>query len=136
MENIWNETILDDIQEMVYIVNAETFQLVEANKKIKQRFPKYCKGMKCYQLFYSANGPCQDCGIAKTMETNTEVRIIKELSQEKQRVQVVFHKYRQRENLCICTITDIPSSIKSSVMLENVLNGIRAATYVVNPKTY
>lgn len=140
MENIWNEKILDDIQERVYIINADTFQLVEANKKIKKRFPQYQKGVPCYRLFHEAEKPCPDCGIAEAIRTKQEVKIIKERKEDKQHIQITFNQYQykpdQKEKLCICIATDVTNVIKSSTMLKNVLNGMRAATYAVNPETY
>lgn len=83
MENIWNEKAFSDIQEMVYMIDSDTYQLVAANKRIKERFPEYCKRMKCYKLLYKINEPCQNCDIKAVIKTNTEVNVVKELVEQK-----------------------------------------------------
>lgn len=68
---------------MVYMIDSDTYQLVAANKRIKERFPEYCKGMKCYKLLHKINEPCENCGIKEALKTNTEVNIVKELVEQK-----------------------------------------------------
>ena len=68
---------LNELEEMAYITNVQTDELVFINttgKKILQIEEQCYKGKLCYQVLYGRNAPCKECPRALLREDNYFVR--------------------------------------------------------------
>ncbi|MBC7128776.1 MAG: PAS domain S-box protein [Thermoplasmatales archaeon] len=54
-------SILEGIDEPIYISNPETYEILFVNKKIKNLFGKDVIGEKCYKVFQNLDKPCEFC---------------------------------------------------------------------------
>ena len=53
--------ILDEISELVYISDMETYDLLYINKAVKERFRRDFHGKKCYEYLQGRECPCEFC---------------------------------------------------------------------------
>ena len=60
-ENEQLKAILDYMQEMVYVVDKDTYEPVFFNRTIRQAVPENSAKEPCYYRFHSLEGPCPDC---------------------------------------------------------------------------
>jgi len=67
-----NLKILDEIQNLIYISDIETYDLIFLNKHALQRLKikekKSCYG-KCYKILYGKNEPCEFCNNDKLIKS-------------------------------------------------------------------
>ncbi|MEM2935144.1 MAG: PAS domain S-box protein [Candidatus Thermoplasmatota archaeon] len=54
-------SILEGIDEPIYISNPKTYEILFVNKKIKNLFGKDVIGKKCYKIFQNRDRPCNFC---------------------------------------------------------------------------
>jgi PAS domain S-box-containing protein len=53
--------LTDGIDEIIYVIDPDTYEILFANKKTKELFGKKIIGKKCYELFQNLNRPCPFC---------------------------------------------------------------------------
>ncbi|MGM0653206.1 MAG: PAS domain S-box protein, partial [Bacillota bacterium] len=54
-------SIFDSINEIVYVSDPYTYELLYMNKKMRERFSKKILGEKCYKVLQGKNEPCEFC---------------------------------------------------------------------------
>ena len=54
-------SLFDNIDEIVYVADPETYELLYVNAPVKAIFGKDIIGRKCYKVFQSLDGPCDFC---------------------------------------------------------------------------
>ncbi len=135
MKSFWNESLLDQINDMVYVVRADNYQLISANQRFKERFPEYHQGAKCYKLIFGIDQPCEVCGIKQANESQA-VKLHKKINNGEM-IQVSFQKkLANGSEICICTASNLPSVAESTEIIRDILNSINAAAYTINPDTH
>lgn len=108
MKSFWNESILDQIKDMVYVVCSNDYQLVSANQRFKERFPEYHKGIKCHKLIFGSDTPCEICGINEA--TKDKPAVLNKYIDDGEMIEVSFQKkYKDDLELCLCTASNLPS---------------------------
>jgi PAS domain S-box-containing protein len=55
------QAILDGMDELVYVLDPDTYEILFANKKLKELIGKQILGKKCYKVFQNLNQPCTLC---------------------------------------------------------------------------
>jgi PAS domain S-box-containing protein len=53
--------VTDGIDEIIYVIDPDTYEILFANKKTKELFGKKTIGKKCYEVFQNLNRPCPSC---------------------------------------------------------------------------
>lgn len=53
--------LFDGIDEVIYVTDPETYEILFANKKIKETFGEKIIGKKCYKIFQNLSQPCPFC---------------------------------------------------------------------------
>ena len=53
--------LTDGIDEIIYVIDPDTYEILFANKKTKELFGKKIIGKKCYEVFQNLNRPCPFC---------------------------------------------------------------------------
>ena len=53
--------LTDGIDEIIYVVDPDTYEILFANKKTKELFGEKTIGKKCYEVFQNLNRPCLFC---------------------------------------------------------------------------
>ena len=53
--------LCDGIDEPIYVSDPETYEILFANKKLKELFGEKISGRKCYKVFQNLNNPCPFC---------------------------------------------------------------------------
>ena len=71
--------LTDGIDEIVYIVDPDTYKVIFANKKTKDVFGKKILGKKCYKIFQNLNRPCSFCTNKHLFRENAEKTCIRRL---------------------------------------------------------
>lgn len=63
LETPWDQltSILDAIDEMVYVADPETFEILYANPAKRRLFGENIVGRKCYDAFQGLDSPCDFC---------------------------------------------------------------------------
>ena len=78
-KKIWEElekerkqliSVFNGIDEPLYITDPKTYEILFANKTIKQLFGKNIIGKKCYKVFQNLNKPCDFCTNDKILGKN------------------------------------------------------------------
>ena len=54
-------SIFDSIDEPVYVVGPETYEILYVNSAVKGQFGKNIVGKKCYKVFQNLEAPCDFC---------------------------------------------------------------------------
>lgn len=73
------DSIVENMDEMVYVCDAETRELYYLNPAGRKSTGIYdYKGRKCYQVLHDRNTPCEFCSRQKISEEKTSVRQIEE----------------------------------------------------------
>ena len=54
-------SLFDNIDEMVYVVDLETYEILYANLYLKKLFDKRLVGELCYNALYGRSSPCESC---------------------------------------------------------------------------
>jgi len=53
--------LTDGMDEMIYVIDPDTYEILFANNKTKEVFGKKILGKKCYEIFQNLNRPCPFC---------------------------------------------------------------------------
>jgi len=53
--------LTDGIDEIIYVIDPDTYEILFTNKKTKELFGKKILGKKCYEVFQNLNRPCPFC---------------------------------------------------------------------------
>ncbi len=53
----------DNLSVAVYIIDANSYELLYLNEKLAKRYPDYTLGKTCYEAFYHIDKPCISCPI-------------------------------------------------------------------------
>jgi len=59
LENL--RTLSDGIDEPIYVLDPDNYEILFANKKTEELFGKDIIGKKCYKVFQNLNHPCPSC---------------------------------------------------------------------------
>ena len=62
--------LFDGIDEPIYVSDPDTYQILFANKKLKELAGKTILGRKCYKVFQNLNRPCGFCTNKYILEEN------------------------------------------------------------------
>ena len=54
-------SIFDGIDEMVYVSDPETYEIIYVNTAMKDVFKRDVRGEKCYKVFQGKDSPCEFC---------------------------------------------------------------------------
>ncbi|MCD6432199.1 PAS domain S-box protein, partial [Candidatus Bathyarchaeota archaeon] len=54
-------SLFDGIDEPIYVSDPDTYEILFANKKLKETFGEKILGKKCYKVFQNLNKPCPFC---------------------------------------------------------------------------
>ncbi len=54
-------SIFDSISEVIVVVDVQTYEILYANKFVKNRFGEDLIGHRCYERFYGLDCPCDHC---------------------------------------------------------------------------
>ncbi|MFQ6067941.1 MAG: PAS domain S-box protein [Candidatus Bathyarchaeia archaeon] len=53
--------LFDGVDETMYVSDPDTYDVLFANKKVKELFGRHVIGKKCYKVFQNLNSPCSFC---------------------------------------------------------------------------
>jgi len=53
--------LFDGIGEPIYVLDSDTYEILFANKKLKELAGEKILGKKCYKVFHNLNHPCPSC---------------------------------------------------------------------------
>lgn len=70
--SICSEALLDSMKQWAYAVDSETYELLYANKGLKEYFPKITEGSVCYRVLKEQEEPCANCPIIRMKGANLE----------------------------------------------------------------
>jgi len=70
--------LTDGIDEIVYVVDPKTYEILFANKKAEKTFGKKILNKKCYKIFQNLNHPCPFCTNKYLFEKNKKI-LVREL---------------------------------------------------------
>lgn len=59
------KNILDSMPAEIYVVDIHSSEILYMNKKMQRSYGRNCVGQTCYQAFYKASAPCEDCNYLK-----------------------------------------------------------------------
>lgn len=66
MEDHINSQILDEMTELIYVADTETYELLYVNASAKEQFQLHdIKGVKCYKALQNKEYPCEFCTNAR-----------------------------------------------------------------------
>ncbi|MBX5328648.1 MAG: PAS domain S-box protein [Candidatus Bathyarchaeia archaeon] len=74
--------LTDGIDEIVYVVDPENYEILFVNKKAKKVFGAKIAGKKCYAIFHGRKTPCPFC-TNKQLKKETNRTCIRELQNKK-----------------------------------------------------
>lgn len=63
-------SIFEGIDEPIYVVDPQTYEILYANKALKRRFGENIIGKKCYKTFQDLDNPCDFCTNDKILGEN------------------------------------------------------------------
>jgi len=69
----------EGIDEIVYVVDPDTYEILFANKKTKEVFGEKILGKKCYEVFQNLNEPCPFCNNNQLFQEKLEKNYIRGL---------------------------------------------------------
>ncbi|MEM3459047.1 MAG: PAS domain S-box protein [Candidatus Bathyarchaeia archaeon] len=75
--------LTDGIDEIVYVVDPENYEILFANKKTRKVFGAKIVGEKCYKIFHGRRKPCPFCTNKELVRKGTERTCIRELQNKK-----------------------------------------------------
>ncbi len=64
--------IINHMQEMIYIVDKETFELLFFNQTIRQALPEVSVPQACYYRFHGFSEPCPNCPVKDLSDNGAE----------------------------------------------------------------
>ncbi len=67
--------LTDGIDEIIYVIDPDSYEILFANKKAKELFGKKILGKKCYEVFHSLNRPCPFCTNKHLLREKEKTRI-------------------------------------------------------------
>lgn len=53
--------VLDQIDEIIYIADMESYELLYLNRIGRERFGEHSQGVKCYEHLQGETAPCNFC---------------------------------------------------------------------------
>lgn len=72
------QTVLDNMDSSVYVINPADYRLAFINQKTKKLFPKAKNGDCCYQTFRGYASPCPDCPV-KALDCEEHTKVTREI---------------------------------------------------------
>ncbi|MEG1810415.1 MAG: EAL domain-containing protein [Clostridia bacterium] len=73
-----SESVLDSINDSIYICDKDTYNLIYANDNLCKRMgvtQEICKNKKCYEILMQRSTPCKFCTIANMAEDKVYTRL-------------------------------------------------------------
>jgi PAS domain S-box-containing protein len=64
--------LTDGIDEITYVIDPDTYEILFVNDKTKELFGKKILGKKCYEIFQNLNQPCPFCANKHLLGENLE----------------------------------------------------------------
>jgi diguanylate cyclase (GGDEF)-like protein len=64
--------IIDHMQEMIYVVDKDTFELLFFNQTIRQALPETTVQQTCYHRFHKFSEPCPNCPVRNLSDNGAE----------------------------------------------------------------
>lgn len=64
--------IIDHMQEMIYVVDKDTFELLFLNQTIRQALPEVSVPQACYYRFHKFDHPCPNCPVQPLSDNGAE----------------------------------------------------------------
>ncbi len=75
-------TVIDAIDAHIYVADMDSYQILMANRKMREDFGNSLIGQTCYKVFYGIDGPCDQCRNTQLLDKEGKLGDIS--SQEKQ----------------------------------------------------
>jgi diguanylate cyclase (GGDEF)-like protein len=69
-------SIFEGIDEMIYVADPETYQILYANQVLKKQFDEDIVGKKCYQVIHGYYEPCSFCTNSHLFDKNLEIPFV------------------------------------------------------------
>jgi PAS domain S-box-containing protein len=71
--------LTDGIDEIIYVIDPDTYEILFANKKTKEVFGKKILGKKCYKIFQNLKRPCPFCTNKRPFreKEKTHIRVLR-----------------------------------------------------------
>lgn len=66
------QTVLDNLESVVYVVDPKDYGLVFSNKRTRLNFPTAAPGDRCHQTFRNLSAPCPDCPLPALLSQNRQ----------------------------------------------------------------
>jgi PAS domain S-box-containing protein len=66
--------LTDGIDEIIYVINPDSYEILFANKKTRELFGEKILGKKCYEVFQNLNRPCSFCTKNSLVKEKTRIR--------------------------------------------------------------
>ena len=66
--------LTDGIDEIIYVINPDSYEILFANKKTEELFGKKILGKKCYEVFQNLNQPCSFCTKNSLVKEKARIR--------------------------------------------------------------
>lgn len=64
--------IIDHMQEMIYVIDKKTHELLFFNQALRQALPETTSAEACYYRFHKFTAPCPDCPASRLSENGLE----------------------------------------------------------------
>ena len=64
--------VIDHMQEMIYVVDKDTYELLFFNQTIRQAIPEAFTRQTCYYRFHRFEAPCPNCPLASLSDAGAE----------------------------------------------------------------
>ncbi len=126
------QTVLDNMQSMVYVTDVKSYEIVFANKVLQSMFPLDLVGKKCWQYLSSFPGPCSYCKLPELLKGKFGAPIIWDNFNNDHKMWVrtnqTLAKWPDGRDVHIITVTDISKDketeeklLESQSQLEKLL---------------
>lgn len=76
------QEVMNHLENYIYVINTETFELLFMNAKIQTILNESKEGTACYNFFRGKEKQCDDCPMRKLVDTNQD-RVVEEIYNEK-----------------------------------------------------
>ena len=103
---------INDMDQHVYLINADTYNLMFCNRKVWEANPKICLGEPCYRTMEGRQTPCEDCIMKKLDPSDPHAGYSDEafsyLIRKWTRQSASWFECKNNDPVCMIAETDIP----------------------------
>ncbi|MFA6850175.1 MAG: diguanylate cyclase [Selenomonadaceae bacterium] len=102
-KNHYLTEIIDNIQDLVYVIDKDTYEVLFFNRTIRQAIPETTTAQKCYARFHNRTSPCTNCPAHEL--TNGAEYIIRKIKNEEwnimETVQIINIEWENHRKACL-----------------------------------